>query len=135
MGSRDIASPSSRIVSCPRFPLASVLIWIIAFNPQKKNCPLILFFSIIRSSPSLVDQLHTLDLILGPLGPLWSRNFTTLISQRSHKGQFSISIFGSREPLDKIYPQTLASRILLALPREPITLLLKKATHLVESLL
>lgn len=38
-------------------------------------------------------------------------------------------------PLDKTHSQTLASKILLALPREPITLLFEQESHIVESLL
>jgi len=96
-------------------------------------CPLILFSSAIRSSPFLSDKFHFLDLILGPLGLIWSRNLTTPIPQRSHKDQFSIRI--SMPHIYKIYSQTLASRILLALPKEPITLLPEQESHTIESLL
>ena len=135
MGSRDIASPSSRIFSCPRFLLASDLIWIIAFKFQKKISSLILFSFLIRSSPSLVDQLHTLDLVWVHLGSLWSRNFITQIPQGLHIIHFSIGILRSRNTLVKAYPPTLGQGILIAVLREPITLLLKQVSYLIESLL
>ena len=87
------------------------------------------------SSPSLVDQLHTLDLVWVYLGSLWSHNFIIQIPQGLHRIHFSIRILKSRKPLVKVYPLNLGSSVLLALPREPITLLFNQENHTIESLL
>jgi len=134
VGSLDIVSHNPRIISFRRFPLASDLIWITTLY-FKKIYLLILFSPTIKSSPSLVDQIHTLNLVLGLLGLVWSHNILMPISQRSHKIQVSIKISRSRNHLDKAYSQSLALRIFLALPRETITLLPKQTSHTIESLL
>lgn len=117
------------------FPLASNLIGIIASNHRKNIPSLIPLLSLTRSTTSLFDQLHILNLIPSPLGPLLSRNLLTPIPQRSFRSQASIRPFETRVFLNKAYTQALSLESLLALLREPIALLLKQATHLIESLL
>lgn len=121
----------SRVISCPRFPLASDLIWIIAFH-SKKIFPLILFSSTLRPSPSLSEQF----LILWPnFGSTWSRNFLKIISQRPFWNQVCTRVSRTRSLLHKSYLQTLALETSLALLREPYTLLLEQVNHTIESLL
>lgn len=134
MESRDIASPSHNTNFCPRLTWVGDLIMIIAFKSQKKINPLILFPTLIRSSPSSMDQLHILDLVLGPLGSIRSRNFVAPIPEGLHRSLWSIRILRSRKPLVKAYPSNLGLRILLIVPRDPITLILKHASYPIEPL-
>ena len=135
MESRDIASPSHKTTSLPKCIWVSVLTWVIAFLFQNKICPLIIFSSLNRSSPSSVDQLHILDLAYVRFGSLLSHNLITQIQQGLRRSHFSTRILGPQKLLDKGYYSNIGLSILLALPQEPITVLLKQVSHIIESLL
>lgn len=135
MESQDTANPSHKTNAFPSLIWVSVLIGIITFKISKKVSPLILFSSLISSIPFWVDQLHTLDLVCVHLVSLWSHKSTTQIPQGLSRSHLFIRILKSRKPFVKSYPLNLDSSIHLSLPREPITLLFKQVSYIIESLL